>query len=55
MPQQPGKPTPEDPRKDAPIKDPPVDPEHDIDEPEPVREAGDKKDRILYDETRVPG
>jgi hypothetical protein len=50
---RPGKPTPEDPRNDTPIKDPPVNPEHDVDEPEPVREAGG--DRVLYDENRVPG
>jgi hypothetical protein len=50
---RPGKPTPEDPRNDTPIKDPPVNPEHDIDEPEPVREASG--DRVLYDENRVPG
>jgi hypothetical protein len=55
---QPGKPTPDDPRKEAPIKDPPVNPEHDIDEPEPVRQARDREEkgsRILYDEDRVPG
>lgn len=50
----PGKPTPDDPRKDAPIKDPPVHPEHDIDQPEPVRRARDD-DKVLYDESRVPG
>jgi len=49
----PGKPTPDDRRKDAPIKDPPVNPEHDVDEPEPVREASG--DRVLFDENRVPG
>ena len=48
----PGKPTPEDPRQDAPIKDPPVHPEHDIEEPKPTRRAEDK---VLYDENRVPG
>ena len=36
---QPGKPTPDDPRKEAPIKDPPVNPDRDIEEPEPVRQA----------------
>jgi hypothetical protein len=51
---QPGKPTPDDPRKDAPIKDPPVNPEHDPEEPEPIREANDKQ-RVIYDENRVPG
>jgi hypothetical protein len=33
-------PTPEDPRQNEPIHDPPVDPEHDIERPEPVRQAG---------------
>jgi hypothetical protein len=33
-------PTPDDPRKEAPIKDPPVNPE---------------RDKIIYDENRLPG
>ncbi len=52
---QPGKPTPDDPRKEAPIKDPPVNPDHDVEEPEPVRQATEGKDRILYEEGRAPG
>ncbi len=52
---QPGKPTPDDPRKEAPIKDPPVDPDRDVEEPEPVRQADEGSDRVLYDENRVPG
>jgi hypothetical protein len=39
---QPGNPTPEDPRQNEPIQDPPVDPEHDeIERINPVRQAGD--------------
>ncbi|MEJ1960210.1 MAG: hypothetical protein WDO56_01110 [Gammaproteobacteria bacterium] len=36
---QPGQPTPDDPRKDSPVQDPPVNPDRDIEEPEPVRQA----------------
>jgi hypothetical protein len=36
----PGKPTPDDPRKETPIKDPPVNPD---------------RDKVIYDENRVPG
>jgi hypothetical protein len=38
---QPGRPTPEDPRKESPMKDPPVNPEHDgdVDNDPPVRQA----------------
>jgi hypothetical protein len=46
QPTTPGVPTPEDPRQREPIKDPPVDPEHDQ-----PRSA----DNILYDESRKPG
>ena len=64
---QPGRPTPEDPRKESPMKDPPVNPEHDIEHAPPVRQAGEPKelggveapdpspDRVLYDENRAPG
>jgi hypothetical protein len=60
---QPGRPTPEDPRKEAPMKDPPVNPEHDG-PGAPVRQGDDaggeaapdpSPDRVLYDENRVPG
>jgi hypothetical protein len=46
---------------------PPVNPDHDIEEPEPVRQAGERRelggieapnpspDRVLYDENRAPG
>jgi hypothetical protein len=38
---QPGTPTPEDPRQNEPIHDPPVDPEHDdVERVNPVRQAG---------------
>ena len=52
---QPGKPTPDDPRKDSPMVDPPVNPEHDIEQPEPVRQAGGSADQVLSDENRAPG
>ncbi|MEJ0037289.1 MAG: hypothetical protein WDO68_14620 [Gammaproteobacteria bacterium] len=52
---QPGKPAPDDPRKESPMKDPPVNPDHDIEDPEPVRQAGGAGDQVLYDENRVPG
>jgi hypothetical protein len=44
-----------------------VNPDHDIEEPEPVRQAGERRelggieapnpspDRVLYDENRAPG
>jgi hypothetical protein len=52
---QPGQPTPDDPRKEAPIKDPPVNPEHDGPNA-PVRQAENgSADRVIYDESRVPG
>jgi len=68
---QPGKPTPDDPRKEAPMRDPPVNPEHDGPDA-PVRtddDAGERRldqlegiaapepspDRVIYDESRVPG
>jgi hypothetical protein len=60
---QPGRPTPEDPRKEAPMKDPPVHPEHDIERAprtaEDSKELGDVErpdpspDRVLYDENRA--
>jgi hypothetical protein len=58
---QPGMPTPEDPRQESPMRDPPVDPEHDVDEKPPVKQAGGVKatdpspDRVLYDENKTPG
>lgn len=60
---QPGQPTPDDPRKEAPIKDPPVNPDHDGPDA-PVRIADDEDEgdsqepsgsRVLYDESRAPG
>jgi hypothetical protein len=42
-------PTPEDPRKNAPVKDPPVDPEHDA-QKEPVRQANSNEN----EKTRWP-
>jgi hypothetical protein len=63
---QPGRPTPDDPRKEAPMKDPPVNPEQDAPEA-PVRQADvlaelengmrapPSPDRVIYDESRVPG
>jgi hypothetical protein len=64
----PGKPTPDDPRKEAPMRDPPVNPPHDGPNA-PVRQANANEpeelggveapepspDRIVYDESRVPG
>ena len=62
---QPGQPTPDDPRKESPMKDPPLHPESDIERA--PRTAGDSKepgdieridpspDRVLYNEDRVPG
>ena len=47
---QPGQPTPDDPRQESPMKDPPVHPDHDIERA--PRTAGE---RVLYDENRVPG
>jgi hypothetical protein len=35
----PSPPTPEDPRQNEPMHDPPVNPEHDIEREEPVRQA----------------
>jgi hypothetical protein len=62
---QPGKPTPDDPRKEAPMKDPPVHPEHDIEraprtagEPEElggIETPDPSPDRVVYDENRVVG
>lgn len=37
---QPSTPMPEDPREREPIHDPPVDPEHDIEQDDRVRQAG---------------
>lgn len=48
---QPGRPTPEDPRKEAPMKDPPVHEEHDIERAPRTAESGN----VLYDENRAPG
>jgi hypothetical protein len=42
QPGSPGTPTPEDPRQNQPIQDPPVDPEQD-------------KGNVLFDENRTPG
>jgi hypothetical protein len=61
---QPGQPTPDDPRKEAPMKDPPVNPEHDGPDappriageaPEGVESPNPSPDRVIYDENRVPG
>jgi len=63
---QPGTPTPEDPRQNEPIHDPPVDPEHDdVERENPVRRAEDLErdvggkdsaaDSIIFDETRPVG
>ena len=61
---QPGTPTPEDPRQNEPIHDPPVDPEHDdIERTNPTRQAEDVErvggkapaDSIVFDETRPTG
>jgi hypothetical protein len=62
---QPGTPTPEDPRQNEPIHDPPVDPEHDdVERIKPVRQADDVKRNagakdpaapIVFDETRPVG
>lgn len=48
---KPSTPTPEDPRQREPIHDPPVNPEHDIDEDEPVRQANeDRSDNgVVFD------
>ena len=39
---QPGQPTPDDPRKDSPVQDPPLHPEHDIERA--PRQAGDSSE-----------
>lgn len=62
---QPGTPTPEDPRQNEPIHDPPVDPEHDdVERLKPgrqiediERDAGgkDPSESIIFDETRPVG
>ena len=59
---QPGTPTPEDPRQNEPIHDPPVDPEHDDVERAPARHAPDAPaggkdpaEPIVFDETRPVG
>ena len=44
---KPSTPTPEDPREREPIHDPPVDPEHDIEQIEPVRQA--EPDEVVFD------
>ena len=57
---QPGRPTPDDPRKEAPMKDPPLHPEHDIEraprsaEPGGIETPDSSPDRVLYDEDRAP-
>jgi hypothetical protein len=53
---QPGTPTPEDPRQNEPIHDPPVNPEHDDGErPTPTRQAEDATNPIVFDESRPVG
>lgn len=53
---RPGTPTPEDPRQNEPIHDPPVDPEHDdVERVKPVRQAEDPAESIVFDETRPVG
>ena len=50
----PATPTPEDPREKEPIRDPPVDPEHDIDQEEPVRQAEESQGgEVLFDADEV--
>ena len=48
---QPGQPTPDDPRKDAPMTDPPLHEEHDIERAPRTAADGSK---VLFDENRVP-
>jgi len=56
---QPTLPTPEDPREKEPIHDPPVDPERDINQKEPVRKAGGVKapepqlDQVVFDANKT--
>lgn len=61
---QPGTPTPEDPRQNEPIHDPPIDPEHDdVERIKPTRQAEDVEratgtkdgDAVVFDETRPVG
>jgi hypothetical protein len=63
QPTTPGSPTPEDPRENEPIQDPPVDPEHDG---VPRRAGGDNDvergvgtprstDNVVFDENHKPG
>ena len=42
---QPTTPTPEDPREKDPVRDPPVDPEHDIENPDDVVFDADETER----------
>jgi hypothetical protein len=50
----PSTPTPEDPREKEPIHDPPVDPERDIGQDEPVRQAeGPQDGEVLFDADEV--
>jgi hypothetical protein len=53
----PSTPTPEDPREREPIHDPPVNPEHDIEQETPVRQAekDPSPDRVVFDENKTPG
>lgn len=53
QPHTPSTPTPEDPRQNEPMHDPPVNPEHDIDEEEPVRRAEDGGARDLASDAVV--
>jgi hypothetical protein len=57
----PGTPTPEDPREREPIHDPPVDPEHDVERDQPVRQANPgvespdpAPDQVIFDESKTP-
>ena len=54
---QPGKPTPEDPRQNTPVEDPPVHPEHDdVERVSGGQQADDPSpDRVLFDENRTIG
>lgn len=56
---QPGQPTPDDPRKESPMKDPPRHEEHDIEraprQAQTIDKQGGDASRVLYDENRAPG
>jgi hypothetical protein len=50
QPRNPSTPTPEDPRQKEPMQDPPVDPEHDIDQDDPPNPS---PDQVVFDANKT--